>query len=146
MNTTKILEGMEAELVPEQPAAPQEQDRERYFARLPPQERPEPAVGEPVPFTTLPRAPVMPPPALRSNQTCTGNWINDTACGKCEKCLNEARTIIPHLINRSKRQDEKMALIKACLPRTIGSGDVSTEFKLQCFEEVRRIAYDGKLD
>lgn len=37
---------------------------------------------------------------------CKGSWQFGTACGRCERCIEEARSLIPKLMERERAMHE----------------------------------------
>lgn len=73
---------------------------------------------------------------------CKGSWVLGTACGRCAKCRDEALGIVGKLMPAYRRLQEQMTMLVAVLPRGGHGYDYSDEYKVQCFEEARRIAYE----
>lgn len=74
---------------------------------------------------------------------CQGDWLANTACKKCDKCKDEAALMVARLLDRARELDNKFSALTLTLPKGLPTGfDVSTEFKLSCFEEARRILHE----
>lgn len=67
---------------------------------------------------------------------CKGAWLLGSACGKCARCVVSAPEVIKTLRGQADRLD---AIVKLIPPGGHGY-DYSDEYKLACFEEMRRIA------
>lgn len=76
---------------------------------------------------------------------CRGDWLLGTACQHCRRCLETA----PHAIAVLKKADElrsrKLAALRVVIFRASsdykGSPVISDVFKVQSFEEARRILW-----
>lgn len=74
---------------------------------------------------------------------CKGSWALGTACGKCSRCADEAVMHVPKLLAENKVLRQRLANIAAVLPQCGDGQDVSDPFKIQCFNEARRMAHEG---
>ena len=63
---------------------------------------------------------------------CRGSWMLGTACGRCERCRDEASTIIPKLMHYKKTVDRIARLTDPDMPK-------SHTFKLAVLEEIGRM-------
>jgi hypothetical protein len=71
---------------------------------------------------------------------CKGDWTLGTACGRCSKCIESAKPMIDRLLAHVTALENRLQNIAACLPSSSRSYDFSDRYKLECFEEARRLA------
>ena len=96
-------------------------------------------------------SPPQPPQAI-----CKGDWTLGTACGRCERCVTTAPEVISRLLDNVRQCEGQLGVIFACVPLPVGGiagvdpanpnvrWDISDEFKVRCFEEIRRVLHREK--
>lgn len=62
-----------------------------------------------------------------------------SACGRCQNCLDTAPPVIKNLKERLERAEDRLLAISYCVPPTTERFDISEEFKVHCFDEIRRL-------
>ena len=68
----------------------------------------------------------------REDANCKGSWALGTACKQCERCRDEAITLIPKLLETSKKVDRMRELVR------VAEG-ASPALQQALFSEVREV-------
>lgn len=63
---------------------------------------------------------------------CKGSWLLGSACGRCERCRDEAAKLLPAMIEKGKLLDTVRQMIAA-------GAQGSQAYKLATLDEVRRL-------
>jgi hypothetical protein len=68
---------------------------------------------------------------------CRGSWLLGSACGKCDRCREEAVSRMPDLLAKAKKLDEVTLIMRA-------AHQGSREFAGACVEEIHRVLIEGR--
>lgn len=73
---------------------------------------------------------------------CKGSWQLGTACRRCDRCRDEAVSLVEQMLSQNKRLIGRLASVAAVVPKP-GDYTLSEKFRLQCFEELQQIIHGG---
>lgn len=77
---------------------------------------------------------------------CRGSWMLGSACGHCQRCLDEAGDVIPKLLRDHEELQARLIHVVSIIPPpfTDSNWDYADKFKAAAFDEVRRLIHRGR--
>jgi len=75
---------------------------------------------------------------------CKGSWAIGTACKKCDRCIQEALATHQGLLDSLKAARAATEFTLRLLPEKTDGHDVGDQFKIACFDELRRMMWGAK--